>query len=443
MNIEGLALGVLDISSAISDPMVASKYRDFTISWSRYDYRDEIIEAPTVNAILDRATELGHRWCLILPHGHIIAERWTPEHWQARDLFTVLQEFINQGDFLVAGTIIGDDNLWFGFEHECLLVNLEMYQQLSAPRFDMVCEGAVEVPQATPRRQQTHIAALQPTGETELRQPALSGWNFIAASLQNGVPVVGFDEQSLAGVLDLSATSAERTRAFAKYLNRGIENYHLENADHGLSSDQIAFLNMVQPQTTGARNGVFLWNIEAYHDIEEPRHDFRPPINSLYSVAAGFKPNRILHTHGWDRTTRVVYFDYSPNALEIRKYMVDHWDGEDFPQFVERLFEIFPHPETFYQLWDNLTPDKVEATDIQRMWQRELDRWGNAQTFRDHWRGYRELEHEFVCCNILTDPAPVLDRVAEEPNAIIWWSNAFFTVYGNWFYTLAPAEPDV
>jgi hypothetical protein len=36
----------------------------------------------------------------------------------------------------------------------------------------------------------------------------------------------------------------------------------------------------------------------------------------------------------------------------------------------------------------------------------------------------------------LTDPSPLFDQIAEESSAIIWWSNAFFTMYGNWFYTL-------
>jgi hypothetical protein len=436
MKIERLVLGVLDISDAMSDPMVADKYRDFTISWSRYDYRDEIIEAPTVNEILNQAINLGNRWCLILPYGHIIAERWTPEHWGTQDLFSALKERVDQDDFLVAGAIIGDASTWFGFEHQCLLVNLEMYQRLSAPSFDLACEQPIELPKVERRMEQERIVALLPESETEVQQPTLTGWHLIATSLRNGVPVVGFDKQSLGGILNLSATCPERTRAFAKYLNHGIENYRREDAHHDLGDDQVAFLNMVQPQTTSAPNGVFLWNIEAYADIETPRTDFKPPISSLYSVAAGFKPNRILQTHGWDTSTRVVYFDYSPQALEIKRYMVDHWDGEDFPEFVEHLFSAFPHPETFYQLWDGLTPDDVDSSDIQRMWQRELEHWGTAQIFRDHWQAYRELPHEYVCCNIMTDPAPLFEQIAEESSAIIWWSNAFFTVYGNWFYTL-------
>ena len=34
------------------------------------------------------------------------------------------------------------------------------------------------------------------------------------------------------------------------------------------------------------------------------------------------------------------------------------------------------------------------------------------------------------------DPSALLSMIDTEPNAIIWWSNAFFTMYGNWFYTI-------
>ncbi len=436
MKIERLVLGVLDIAHQVSDPVVADKYRDFTISWSRYDYRDEIIEATSVSEILGQAAGAGFRWCLIVPCGHVIAERWTPDHWQAQDFFSALQALVDRGDFLVAGEIIGDETTWFGFRHSCLLVNLEIYERLGAPDFEATGGPAMELTRADVRLKQGRIAELVPTAECESRQPTLAGWPLIAASLASGFPVIGFDESVRSGILDLSANCPDRTRAFASYLNHGIGRYRRDAANHDLGPDQIAFLNVVQPQTGGARNGVFLWNIEAYTDIETPAPEFKSPVTSLYSVAAGFKANRILYSHGWDPSTRIVYFDYSPNALEIRQYMVEHWDGADFPDFVSHLFRVFPHPATFYQLWADLTPDQVEPAEIRRMWQGELDRWGGARVFQDHWQACQSLRHEYVCCNILTDPAPLLKHMAEEPSALLWWSNAFFTMYGNWFYRL-------
>ena len=145
--------------------------------------------------------------------------------------------------------------------------------------------------------------------------------------------------------------------------------------------------------------------IESYEDIEAPLADFSGPISSLFSVAAGFKPNRILHMHGMSEGTRVVFFDYSANALEIRKALVEHWDGEDFPHFVKYLFGRFPSPQTFYHLWSGLTPDDLERDAIERAWQGELARWGGTQNFKTHWTAYRELSHEYLHCNIMVGSA--------------------------------------
>lgn len=436
MNTEGLVLGLLDISPLINDPVVAAKYRGVTIAWSRYGYRDEIIEASTVDEILKQATQRGYRSCLILPYGHIIKERWSPEHWQSQDFFSALKTWVTQTDFLVAGALVGSSTTWFGFEHQCLLVNLDKYRQLSAPSFDVACDRSLALPRARPLMKQARVAELLPATGTDIQRPVLPGWNLIATSLRSGLPVPGFSEDLLDGMLNLSATCPSRTQAFARYLDEGLADYRCEDQHDELSDDQVTFLNAVKSQTANARHGVFLWNIESYADIETPRDDFKTPVSSLYSVAAGFKPNRILHTHGFDEATRVVYFDYSPRALEIRKWMVDEWDGQDFPDFVQGVFRVFPHPDTFYQLWDNLTPANVEPRDIEQMWERELNRWKGARVFREHWRSYRELQHEYVCCNILTDSASLFGHMSEESNGLIWWSNAFFTVYGNWFYTI-------
>jgi hypothetical protein len=45
-----------------------------------------------------------------------------------------------------------------------------------------------------------------------------------------------------------------------------------------------------------------------------------------------------------------------------------------------------------------------------------------------------------VPCNLLDDPGPALRAMEARPRTgdVVWWSNAFFTMYGNWFH--APAE---
>jgi hypothetical protein len=183
-----------------------------------------------------------------------------------------------------------------------------------------------------------------------------------------------------------------------------------------------------------------LWNFESYGDVATPPTDFHPPLEALYSVAAGFKPNMIVHSLGMDERTRVVFFDYSEKALQIRKLMINEWDGDDYPSFFRYVVKKYPHPDTFYQLWADLNPATIAETDIERMWENEGKKWGGHDVFREHWQRYRRLSHEYVPCNVLNDRAELLSRVRRERSAAIWWSNAFFTTLSNWLFTIAQRQ---
>ena len=201
-----------------------------------------------------------------------------------------------------------------------------------------------------------------------------------------------------------------------------------------------AFVAEIKQQTATAQRGVFLWNVESYEDVEKKPDAFPSAASTLVCVAAGFKPNRILETHGFDHSTRVVFADYSTQALAVRRFIVEEWDGRDFPRFVRRVFERFPPPETMYWLWAGVTPENIDWDDVASTWRNELDRWGGADAFHRHWSHYRRLQHEYVACNLLTQQPLVLEHLGRPANGIgevIWWSNAFFTIYSNWLYTIA------
>src|SRR6266540_2639955 len=73
---EALAFGIVGAPSPAGDRELAAKLRDLTISWSRYDYRGRILEAATIEGVLDQAVELGFQWCLVQATGHVILESW-------------------------------------------------------------------------------------------------------------------------------------------------------------------------------------------------------------------------------------------------------------------------------------------------------------------------------------------------------------------------------
>lgn len=343
------------------------KLRDLTSSWSRYDYRGRILEADTLEDVLDAALEHGYRWCLVQRPGHVILESWHADPGR-RSFAQCVSQWIGDQDFFARGAFTGGD--------DCMLVDLERSRE----------------------RGRSALVGLAPAHDA----PRLS----------------------------LGALPPPELQRLARYLGRGIRSY--AGGDTWAQPGVDHFLREVRLQVVSADRGVFLWNLEPYDDVQAPPRGFEPPVSTLYTVASGFKPNMMLESLGFDGDTRVVFFDCSRRALEVKRFLVEEWDGRDFPAFTRRLFRTLPATEAHYHLWDGATPETLDESLMVDAWDRELERWGGERAFEQHWSRYRRLRHEFVCCDVLSDPAPLLARVRPERDAVIWWSNAFFTVWGNW-----------
>jgi hypothetical protein len=439
MYVDGVVFGLLDTSRNIPGARLAEKLRNFTIAWSRYGYHDLILENNSVDGLLREALELGYRYCFIQSYGHVLGETWIPKHWEQVDFQTALRQWIESQDFFVTGTILHSSNGWFGLSDDCLLVNLKHWTVLGQPVFASPHTQNVEVVKPSvimdPGPEADRFQALENTQETERLIPQHTGWNFIDTSLRNRLIVYNFNKPVDGHRIFLGDPSEQTMAAFSKHLDTELGDYSPSDLDSGLSSGQRKFLDSIDSQVKDSRKGVFLFNLESYKDVFEPPAQFAPPLSSLYSVAAGFKPNMMLHSLGFDTATRMVFFDYSTIALEIRKVIVSEWDGADFPQFVRYLMKNFPSDKVFYQLWANLTPDNIAWGDLERLWLDEIEKWGGESAFREHWQLYRNLEHEYVHCNLLDHQDELLETMRREPNSAIWWSNAFFTVYSNWLHT--------
>ena len=133
-------------------------------------------------------------------------------------------------------------------------------------------------------------------------------------------------------------------------------------------------------------------------------------------MAAGLKTNWILQTHGFDEKTRLVYFDYSQQALDFKKLLHEEWNGEDYPEFLRYLFTKIKPGEAFYQLWGGFSPQDMAWDTVREAWTREISRWGGEAVIKEHWRRAKQLRVDYVLCNILEDQEPIapqLDNRAE------------------------------
>jgi hypothetical protein len=434
----GLVFGLLSSAKRNGDERLCEHLRSLTISWSRYGYYGRIIESDNLDEILSKSADAGYRWCFVQASGHMIGENWYPRHWNRVPLEVAIKNWIEQRDFLVGATIIGDEDQGYGLDDQCLLVDLQRYIALGRPKFGEPSTAEIECI----RPEVFHMAEgsgsmlryLGPSDHLQRRVPTNRGWKLIDASLRNGLQVHELGEAIEQNLMCLDLVSGDQTDCIRQYIGFGIAAFKGDDAI--LAPERQRLLRSVDTQVKNARRGVFLWNLESYEDVSVAPRDFERPVSSLYTVAAGLKPNMILRNLGMDEKTRVVFFDYSDEALEVRRMIDTEWNGEDYPDFIRQVFRKHPHPETFYQLWAGLTPDKIAWEDVDRLWQTELERWGGAAAIRDHWQRYRRLEHEYIACNLLADRQPLLDRIRREKNAVIWWSNAFFTVFSNWLYTI-------
>jgi hypothetical protein len=196
------------------------------------------------------------------------------------------------------------------------------------------------------------------------------------------------------------------------------------------------FLQSLDDLCAKATRGVFVLNYESYSDVEETPPGFRSPLSALYCVAAGLKPNRILETHGFDERTRMVFFDYSSQALAFRRLLHEEWDGRDYPRFLRTVFSRMPASGTHYYLWPGASVDDMDWPEMERLWVDEVARWGGPPALADHWSRYRELRQEYVLLNILTEQHKLLDEIEDRAGSAIWWSNAFCTIYSATHYGL-------
>jgi hypothetical protein len=397
--IPGLVFAHLDTARHAEPPLcteLQAKLREWTLTGIRYKYPGRILEGPTLEAILAQARARGDLYCLVLSSGDVITEVYHPEHPEIDEnvgFMTALGRLTDGEQFLVVADVFDGED---GPRVPSLLVDVERHRALGRP---------LVLPHDLPD-------------------------NF-----PDDVDRRGFPAPVGQRILHVQPRSPEQAAALAGALGEALLRRSYDESV--LTDDQRGFLALMRGEVGDARRGIFIFNFESYRDIEEPPADLAGPLSTVFSVTAGFKAYRLLATHGFDDATRVVFFDYSPEALEFKKYLHETWDGEDYPAFLRRAIARIPPSRAAYQFWGDLEPDDPNWDAAEKAWREELARWGGAEILRETWLRLRTLRYELVLANLLTDHGVLYGLLDGRRDPAIWWSNAFFTFFSNWHYDLA------
>jgi len=380
---DDLIFALLDTSAVFPGEGAAARARELTIAWTRFKYSGEILEHSDPDVLLQQALATGASYCVLQPYGYLLAEVWRPEDGDVAEVMAAIREAFASDEFLVAGSHPGDGDVDWRNDPGLLLIDLQRLRKLPTQGFDLL-------------------------------EPTRAGDDFHSLPASVARNVVPLDPTQSTLPCDIT--------------------------DEPVCSDKLFengrdFLHGIDTLTANLRRAVFVWNIEPYADIEVPPPQFQLPVRTLYTVSAGFKPNRMLQTHSFTADTRMVVFDYSPRGLEFRRLLQEDWDGADYPTFLRKLFRKLPPADTHYLLWDGMTPDNLDWGLVETRWQQELASWGGEEKLYQHWQLFRQLKIEYVHCDLLEQPEALLERIEDEPGAMIWWSNAFFSIYSIWHYS--------
>ena len=401
---------------------------DIKVSNDRIDKNDKkLFESDSIDTLLNQAYDLGYNYIYVMSIGYI-----TSDH----SLLYEIHDFAERNQFWLLAHLLEDKNYdknawfknqgaWFQIHPQSFYLNLDVWAQIGKPKFgnnehvkDLV------LPDYNRSKENIHDDYtplwLKPAGDRPenvlsngqtYTGPVKQGWNLIATLLANNVAIGNFPE------------SIRRKKS---YLYPEIDDDRFQRilaGETGLAVEptgptyaQHQYLK--ETDLSRVPNAVFVFNNDS---MSLERISFYPTmkLNTLYAVAAGFKPFQLL-TQVDSTASRVVYIDYSQQALDFRKWLVENWNGEDYIKAIADYNQLVPE---FDPIW--VPGRKHEFPD---RWSENIQLFGGKQQWLKFWNRYRLLEHAYLKINLLSDYESLLcDMQSHQGNNMIWISNSFYT----------------
>ena len=366
------------------------------------------VEDTSINNIILAADGLGTDYLLIVAYGFRSLNM---------RLHELLVDHSEKNQLAVVGHILQDDPsalspAFYSLHNQLVLINMDKWRVAGKPAWgDYTTVENVTLPIIERSVENFHDDYtphwIKSTGETRTYSGVLrEGWSLIKAMMENNLSVGNIPQE----LRNLKSHS---------YPESGVE---LEKA---LANDPAANVTefnqkqlLLHTNFNRTKNNVFILNTD-YMYPEKMTFNKNIRVNTLYCVAAGFKPLQLLSRVGYDTSTRMVYVDYSQRALDFKKSLFENWDGHDYFGFVEEYKKLNP---SFSPIW-------FYGLDPAPQWESTLKAFGGESRWLDLWAEYKNLKHEFLNINLFEDHSAMLDdmKAHRHGNNLVWISNSFNT----------------
>jgi|TARA_B100001105_G_C22369404_1_gene434247 hypothetical protein len=136
------------------------------------------------------------------------------------------------------------------------------------------------------------------------------------------------------------------------------------------------------------------------------------------TVSSGFFINYILDVHDFEDNAIINHVDISKPSLQVRKYTIDNWNGKNYLQWMDHLYEKFPLMESFN---GKLRLRSTYPAAI-RIWKHVEETFKN--NWIEHWNRYKNCKHNYIPCNLASNDIDKLFKSKPKENSVFWWNGA-------------------
>lgn len=331
-------------------------------------------------------------------------------------LVNMMIDYAESKSYSVLAHILEDnpkDNLngFYCLHHQCFLINMDDWRRSGNPRFGSFETATTELPLVIRSKENFHDDytpyEIKPAGQTrqytgELRE----GWHLASEMIKNGYSIgnIPNDIRNLKQhIYPHIGTDLERLLA-------GDKSVELTEYNQRQYIELMDFSNF--------QSSVYVFNTDPMTP-DKIAYNKTTKLDSIYCVAAGFKPLQLLDQCSWDYGTQMVYFDYSESALTFKQWLIENWDGKDYISTIEKYqTEI---NRSFKPIW-------FVGRDYTPEWSNTIKYFGGESAWLDLWNRYRRLPHKFFKTNLYNNYQNLIDDMKQHPgNNLIWFSNSFYT----------------
>ena len=127
---------------------------------------------------------------------------------------------------------------------------------------------------------------------------------------------------------------------------------------------------------------------------------------------AGFKLLYYAYKYGMTENTRFVWFDFDANSVQFKRDTIKHWDGVDFPKWVDMW--VHAHPGCNDRL----------VTMAHERWSIVIDYFDGPVAWLEFWNKVKQCNHQYFNIDLIYDHDDMFKQM-DDSKTLFWSSNIY------------------